>query len=489
MKKIISILLVCVMLISATAVFASPAPSLDFLKQIPLNVEQTGTVSFKLNEPFGLMELIKQTEEPQDLSNHVDLTMLFESLFDSTMTVNSKTQISEDGKKWLAEAHINSNILFKANNNLSGDIKANYSVWSDFDFSDEENPYFQTIMTQPDAAKYITMDSDLMLKNDGEAIEELLNVYKILFDAKNLASINDEAVESIKRNAYVTGNSKNVKIVFTDMGLKMYFADVVTSALNRIDKNALDSVDMDMVKKVLAKVPVFENEAMSIEYTLDSKGRITEEKETLNVNLNIYDLVCAIGGQEYLDYIGITKENSTLNFSVYSNTSLKYKFEKIEKPYLTEENSIDILHYQDPYYDYDFDYDDEEYYDDYDDEYYSPWCYADIDSNCFGNNGLEYVQLRSFFEDMGYEVSYKDGAIIAESQSKYVKHKALCFIANSATAYTDTQTLNLKMPLVVKDSTAYISVSDCEELANMKRDSVYYNFDTKYGYLEFYCNE
>lgn len=489
MKKLISILLMCLMLISNSAVLADKTPSLEFLKHSASirNVEQNGTVSFKLNEPFGLLELFKEDENLKGISNHIDVSMLFESLFDSTMSVSSKSELSEDGKKRLTEGHIKSNIGFKANNNLEGDFKTNYSVWSEIDFSDENNPYFGMIMTHPFAAKYITADSNLMFENGAEMPEELLELYKMLLDGQTFANINDAAVKSIEKNALITGDLQKVKIVFNDIGLKMYLVDIVTSVLGVIDKNALEAVDMETIKNTLSKVPIFGNEAMVMEYTLDSNNRISEEKTVLNVDLNIYDLMSSLGTEEQLEEREIARENCRMNFTIESNTSFNYDSVKIEKPVLTEENSIDIFEYEDPYYYYsennDGNYDDEEY------DYYYPRCYANIDRNCFANGEVKYVQLRSFFEDMGYSICYDNGAITAKSHSKYVKHKEFCFFVDSDIAYTEIQSVKLCIPLLVKDGVSYISVADCENLTNMTKDALYYNFETQYGNLQFYDHE
>jgi len=488
MKKIISLLLMCFMLGSNAAVLAAEIPSIEFLKQSALisNVEQSGTVNFKLNKPFELLDMANEDENLKGISNYIDISMLFESLFNSTMSVSTKLQVSAGGKKRLTETDIKSNVTFKPNNNLEGDFKTNYSVWSELDFSDDNNPYFSMIMTHPFAAKYVTSDSNLMLQNGAELSEEILGVYKVLLDSKTLINLNDHAVESIKKNAVITGNSKKVKIVFTDIGLKMYLADVVASVFEEINNNELEAFDMDIIKEALSKVPVFGNEAMIMEYTLDSNKRIFEEKVVLNVDLNIYDLMCALEEEEQLEEIEITRENSNIDFTVKTQTNFKYNSVKIEKPILTEENSIDIFEYSDPYY-YDSEYDDEYY---AEEDYFYPWCYADIDSNCFTDGEVRYVQLRNFFEEMDYSVSYDNGVITVKSDSKYAKHKEICFSIHSDTVYTESSEMKLCMPLAVKDGVSYISVDDCESLTYMRKRALWFDLETRYGYLEYeYENE
>ena len=480
MKKIIATLLACTLLLSCNVVWAASTPSLSFLKTNTAvgGTEQSGTVSFKLHKPLEILELLAEDEDSGVMSNYVDIVMLLDSLFDSTMTVRAKTSITNGGKKQLTEAHIKSDIPFKANANLEGDIKTNQSVWTELDFTDAENPYFGMIMAHPFAAKYITLDSDLLLENDEMTAEELVGLCSMLFDSENLVKINDKMLASMEKHATITGNSRKVKITFTDIGLKMYLADIIVSVLGAMDAAILESYDEDAVKEALQTVPVFGKEALVTEYTLDAKSRIIGEKTTLNVDLNVYDLITALDGEEPLAESGITKENSAISFAIAEQSTYQYGSVEIQKPVLTEENSIDIFEYEDPYY-----YDEPEY--DMYEEYYDPWAYANIDANCYEGGEVKYVRLRSFLESAGYFVSYDNGTIRAQVDSEHAKYKAFCFVIGADCAYTDLHDVNMKTPLFLKDGVTYISIDDCENLTNYVKDGLYYSFETKGGYIDF----
>lgn len=480
MKKIIATLLACTLLLSCNVAWAANTPSLAFLKTNASvgGMEQNGTISFKLNKPLEILELLAEDEDSDVMSNHIDIIMLMESLFDSTMTVRAKTNITDGGKKQITEAHIKSDIPFQANDNLEGDIRTNHSVWTEFDFTDAENPYFGMIMAHPSAAKYITVDSDLILQNGEATAEELLGICKVLFDSENHVKINDKMIASIATHATITGNSRKVKITFTDMGLKMYLVDVIVSVFGEMDETLLEGYDEEAVKEALQTVPVFGKNALVMEYTLDAKSRIVGKKTTLNVDLNVHDLNAALDGEEPSAESGITRENSAICFTVAEQTNYRYGSVEIQKPVLTEENSIDIFEYEDPYY-----YDEPEY-DTYE-EYYEPWAYADIDANCYEGGEVKFVRLRSFLEDMGYSVYYDNGTIRAELDSEYAKYKAFCFAIGADTAYTDLHDVNMITPLFLKDGVTYISIDDCENLTNFVKDSLYYSFETKEGYIDF----
>ena len=484
MKKITSVLTMFFLLLSfSVQAWAQSATSLDFLTKSASmsNIEQSGTLELKLNEPFGLLELLIESEGADASSNYIDIAMLVESLFDTTISINTKTKADNNGKMYLTETHLKSNIPFKANKNLEGDIRTNYSVWTEYDFSDEENPYFNMIMSHPFAAKYITADSDLLKQNRVIESKEILQVYKAMFDSKKVAGLNDEIVECIKANATVNVNSKKVKIAFTDAGLKAYLIDTITSVLGETKKETLDENDINQTKETLSQVPLFGEKALTIDYTLDYKGRIISENAVLNVNLNLYDLMTALGEEEPPEESGITRDMCKMNFSISCNTDYKYNSVKIEKPVLTEENSIDIFEFEDPYYYEDTEYEDEYY----DEEYECSWAYANIDGNCFVDGELRYVQLRSFLEDIGYAVSYDNGVISAEVDNQYVKYKNISFNIGSDVAYTESGELGMYFPLIIKDGVTYISVEDCENVTDLTRESVCYYFESENGYMEF----
>ena len=484
MKKIIALILAFTMMLSCTAVMAAKTPSLEFMKKSALEceVEQKGTLTFKLNEPFELLKI----EEFNETLNHIDVPLLFESLFNTTYTTQSKNIVSADGNKRQFEAHLKCESAIKFNNNLETDIRAGSSFWMDVDTIKEGYPTFDFIMANPLTAKYVYANSDLMIQNGAEIDEEIYNIYKKIFDASFIPTYADKIIEAIEKHGYITGDSRKVKIVFTDMGLKMFMADVFTYCSELMDV-PIDDEDLNSFFEVLKNVPFFGNEALVLEYSLDSFGRISNEKITLNVNVDWYDVIVPFSGEEELNDYGITKENSTLNFTVYSENSYKYSSVKIEKPVLTEENSVDIFEYEDPYY-YDEEYEDYNDYEEYeytDEDLYTTWVCGDIDSNCYIDGNIKYVKLRSFLEDAGYAVNYDNGVISAIFENKYSKYTKLDFVIGASIVSANNQNIPLNSVLFVKDGVTYISIDDCEKLTNYKKESVCYYFTENSGYVSF----
>jgi len=478
MKKIISILLTLLIVTCSMCVCSAEAPSLDFLEKSALCevIEQSGAVDFKLNKPFTVLEELQKSEDFKWMSNHIDIVSVFESLFDSTMNINAKVKLGDSKKEF--EAHIKSNVPFKINDNLDGDVRSKYDFWGSVDFSDDANPYFDMIMSHPFAAKYITVDSELLKENDAVTNEEILEVYKATFDAEKISELNQKTIESIKKNASINKTTNGVKIQFTDAGLKLYIADVIEAAFGVAGVEMLGESDLQDVKKVMSEIPFFADEALVLEYMLDDEGRIATEKAVLNVKLNLYDLMAATES----DTEGLTKENSTLDFTVTTDTSISYDDVEIKRPELTEENSVDIFEFEDPYY-YDpvvgGEYKPEE-------DYYYSWSSAHFDDSCIEDGKVKYVKFRSFFEDMGYTVSYDNGYVRAKINSSEGKFKEYCIGIGSDVAYTDIHDVNMIKPLILVDGTTYISVEDCENLTFKRRESVTYEYSYGTGMLHFW---
>ena len=484
MKKIISVLLLCTLLFSFTMVQAAEAPSLDFLlhdisDKAYSDVQQSGTINVKLNEPLLIFDVIEEYDL-YSAYDEIDLKAFVERFFDSVITFSAKTKVTENGKKISTESHIKSDIPFKVNENLEGDFNANQSAWMDVDLSDEENPRFDMIQYGYNSTKYITASSELFEENGDDSYSDFVQLYTAAINASSSDEINEKIIESMSRNATITGNSSKVKIHFDDAGLKMCILELLEILISEVDESAAE--DMDEAKMAMAMVKIFDDDALILEYNLDRKGRISKSKIELNINVNIYDIFTMFEVEE----IGLTKENSNINFTVTAQTDIKYDTVTIKKPVLTEENSIDIFEYEYPYY-----YDDE-YYDDY--EYDENWIYediyVDIDKNCIENNEIKYVCLRNLMDELGYSIYYEDGKIFGETENPYTIYKALLFTVGGDTVSTDIHDVALEIPIFVVDGVSYISVSDLKRLTGyIDVEYSSYDFFSGTGYIEFVTAE
>lgn len=498
MKKIISSVIAGVMLSANVSALAETAPSLDFLKASIYDPNYTYTsydsnISFKLNEKFAMVNQLQNII--RDGVNFLDLDLLFETIFDSAMTVNVKQVSENEGVK--AELNAKFNTPIKFNKNLEVSVNQNYNMWVDLPAAKDDKVDFNIIYETPFDKRYITIDSESIAQaeeyeakinkniigENGEAItlpntsESMENLLAKLLKEENLDVINEKAIESIYKNAEISGNNDHVSIVFSDIGLKKYFADIMQIAMEYYDDDTKALVEKTIessgIERIAKNVPFFDTKALILEYKLDSKGRIKESDAQINVKLNVYDLICEIAG----NCPGQNQKDSVLNFSV--NAKSRYNYDKInaDLPVLTEENSISFYDMM-PKYD-----------NDYDESFnYCYWVYSDGGVKRDDEQKI-IIPLRSMLEECSYEVTYDNGTITASTDYKYAPAASLEFKVGSAEVKINGNNIEkLNVPVKIIDDSAYVRAEDIADILNMEFESyTYYILDNSCEYY-FYNN-
>ncbi len=478
MKKLITLVLTFIFALCAVPVEAAKTPSLDFLKASYkdskyTNVSQNGNISFELNKPIEGIDYITSM---MPLSNSpIDLKTLINGLFDSTITYSSKQKTVNAGEKTTAEVNIKSNAPIKINNNLELSVNTNYSIWTQLDLTDKENVAINYVMSTPINTKYITMDiDDIGYADEQNAVREMIS--GIYISDEKLAELQNNIVDSIYKNAKVTGNAKNIKITFSDLGLKKTIADIIDTAIGLYDEETQKKLLADSeesfenLKNAAIKVPFFADDALVIEYKLDSKNRIINEKFDINVDLDLFKFSTFLTG----DTEGLIEGKSNLSFSVSGETALKYNTVSIKQPEVTAENSISITELMPTY----------GMYEEYEEEsYYSKYLAVDSDENFYGANGEKYIPLRDLLENFDYEVSYDNGIITATSDSEFAEYNLIVFDIKSNVVKTDTAEFLMSAAPVIKNGTSYITIPDGEALLNFNVWTYNYYPHEKDGYI------
>ena len=491
MKKLITLIITLTMFIGTVPAEAAKEPSLDFLKASYkdskyYNISQNGSLSFKLNKPIVGLDFLDKMIDSNN--SPLDLKALIEGLFDSTITYTAKQKTTNAGEKSSVEMQMKSSAPIRINNNFELAVNTNYSVWADLDVSDAKNISMDYIMSTPQNKRYITMSTDDFAEYmDEEELAEYNEVMEMIsqiyLSDEYLAEMQNEMVNSISENAKITGTARDIKIVFSDLGLKKYFADVFEIVMDiypeEIREQLMDGSDefIDTLKDVAINVPFFADDALVMEYKLDSKNRIISEKVELNVDLDVFELLTYLGE----DTLGLTENNSNISFSMFADAAFKYNTVNVKKPELTEENSvsiIDILPTYDPII-----YEEYEEYESYD-EYYSSYVYFDTDENFYGSNGEKYVPLRNLLESFDYVVDYNDGKITATSDSKYAEYDNITFDIKSTVVNTNSVNHTLSSAPIIINDKSYITLTDAEKVMNFTTWSYsYYPYD-KSGYVD-----
>ncbi len=484
MKKLIILITTLTILFGTLPAEAAKEPSLDFLKvsnknHIYSNISQEGSIKFELNEEIPGISMITGIMDANNAP--VDIEALIDGLFDSTITYSAKQKTTNSGEKTTAEVHMKSNSPIIINENLELLINTNYSYWVDLDATDEENLLMDFIMSTPMNRKYIAMSfddfSEYMTADELVEFNEIKGIVSEIYSSDELLSeMQDKLVASISENASVTGTARNIKIKFSDLGLKKWFADVFEIGMDLYSEDLKEEIMsgseemLESLKDVCINVPFFADDALVLEYRLDGKNRIIDEKIQMNVDLNLYELITYLEN----DTTGLTKENSNISFRITGESNYKYNTVTVKKPELTEENSISFTDlmpkYEEPI--------EEEY-----EEYYYTYINVDTDENFYGKNGEKYIPLRNFLETFDYEVSYDNGIITAISDSKYREYDNIKFDVKSNVVNTNSVDYTLSYAPVIINDKSYIRLTDAEKLMNFTTWSYSYYPQDRYGYI------
>ena len=475
MKKLIATTLFVAMIFCCIPAQAAQKPSLDFLNFTYVdhpNINQSGVMEFKLNKPLLCLEAVEQMADEYDELDSYDIKKIAEGLFDSKMFISSKLKAENGGKKIAVETHMKSQTPLVINNNLTIAANANTSVWMDIDLGTQAG--IDYIMSVPYGSKYMLMNTkEIADYMEDESVSAAFDSVKNMLSAESMSAINQKNIESIYKNANVSGSSRNVKITFTDIGFKKYMGDIFAMTFEMMGENPYEDYGLEGLVELMAKVPFFADEAVVMEYTLDSRGRITKQKSQINVDLNLYELIAAMG----LEPDGLTPENSDICFSINSEYDCTYATVKIEKPEITEANSINMAD--------SMTIPEEEYYPEEDYVYYDRYPFIEVD-NLFLNSGNNYyIPLRNVLEAYDYEVAYADGVISATSDHVYAEYDYLEFTLGDVSVNTSQGIKELGSAPVLVDGRTYIRMFDAEILLNSRADSYNNNFGY-YQYLNFY---
>lgn len=458
MKKYISALLSFLVVISSVSAAAEPLNSLvsqniimDKLMKM-LNYEAAFDVSFKLEKPIGFLD---QLDDVQDLSpfNPVNVKKFVESLFNTTESGTIKCNISEDYKKISLSCENTGIFPLEINSNLKSTVEAKTGVWLDMDFSDNNAPLYKIIEKTPMSEKYYSIDLSESLKGEGISFDKLLS------DSMKIAQ------ESFGKNASITYDSEQYRIEMTDEGFKNYIIDVFKSAVENNFYGGQDELFMsdfnegfESMQSFLKEHRILGNPGLVMEGAIKD-GQIKNTNSTINIDMNLYDLL----GDFAPGFI--THDNSDLKFTVKLNQDYIKTGEviKIEKPFLTEDNSIDLMEffknsgYSGDGYEYEYEY--------YEPEYF--YCYGDFTGKSIYNNKT-CIPLRSVM----YSFYIDDAAISCENQVISVAGNAgapfqtLKLTIGSNIAEKNGNIIMLEEPVNVHDGVTMLTPGMIKQLFN-----------------------
>lgn len=488
MKKLTSFGIAAIMMMSGVNVHAY-GPSLDFLNKTysdsgMSNFETEAKIKFKLDKDIKITDTLAKMADETELGRFIDTKGLIEGLFDSTIDLNSKIEAKPSEKNIKMEASAKSSAPIRINRNLELNVNSSFDMWADMGIENDVT-YMDYIMAMPYSSKYIILDDDEMSKLAENSQSDMTpgDSVKLIFDDEKLKEINEKNIASIQKNAKVSGSNTNVNIVFSDMGLKKYIADLANTASEFYDDETKASIEesgiLDEIGNVLKNVKIFDDDALTLNYRISSDGFIENTDYTLKVNFNLADVLKAADSE----VPGMTKENSDIAFTVTGSTKVKYGTARVEKPNLTEDNSMTLSEFAG--IDREIAIPEEEYND------YGMF-YADFDGNIKVNENGIMIPLRALLEGCGYEVSYDNGKIIAEADDDdilYTNFDKLEITIGSGKAYADGEEMEIGTAPAVIGDRAYVTEAAAEKITDSVFDGYSYERSDDAGWLRFKKNK
>lgn len=342
-KRIVSVLLVCMLVLTSMVAFASPKTEFEAL------VEQSQTVT----KADVIADIAIRFDQP--LSDVLDPEGMVQDMLEgSLMTINAKMDASEDYRSVKMEMSMEMPIIARIAAMIgekapidAGSVKA----WIDLDFSADPVRYM-VIMESPELpGMYLYSDYAAMPEFEG-----MMDQLEQMFDMETMTALNEEFYGNIQLPdeafSYENGTYKvrltaeqlydAVGVLFDAMSV--YMTTTMGAALEVEGITAEEFTNeikttVSEIAELLDGVQIFDDPALELEYTVDGKKQLTGESYSINIKTSLAALAQRFGATD----IGIAEEDATLDASLVMNGTINPLADEIVLPELTEENSFDML--------------------------------------------------------------------------------------------------------------------------------------------------
>lgn len=359
MKKIIAMILAFVMLFS---VINASAKVPEALKREILNCTAAYTTGVSLESADSIVSLVEETGVADDISRHVDLKKLLESLCSSKTEMLFEYNVSEDYKKYDIAMTSKGKQKITANSNFSADISYSSGMWMQMDMSGE-NPRFLMAFNGPLSEKYAKIDLFDMIPK--EEASDIVALYSEIVSPDFVKSITDVCNEGYEKYADIEKINSRKYVVHMDND---NFVKLLEEVMEKTMKKLAEAIDKTSeaedtsLAEFINEIPfnfdglkLLGKDGATWEYTLTASGNISTCRLEMDLEFEIANIYELITGQEWM-----YNSRGVINL----NTDVFVDITKIGKttpqiPVLTEENSYDLIE-QDSYPDYE-DYDDGSY--------------------------------------------------------------------------------------------------------------------------------
>lgn len=450
MKKFLSLILVVCLLLSSVTVFAQgEAMFLKALTKTVYSGEFEVSIDTKLNKPLLIADIIENIMFANGEADPVDLKLLLESLINSEIKAEGAYNVSKDFTKADMYFSITASNPVEINESLKVAAWSKWDIWLQYDFG-QDVPVYKMILKTPMSKKYIVLDMESQFE---EFPEEFMNKF---FGEEDIQEIQEKIIALYMDNSKINKKSDGYKISIDDKGFKNIYIgafDIISGLLGEqysymgiseseiSDANEMINQFKNGFNSVTEKFSILGDKGFNIDLKINSSGYITKSSSLINIGINVYDVLKAFDVEKEYSEAGITKENSDIDFNFVIEEKIynQNKNVKVSYPVLTEENSYYPIEEVMP-----------------EEEYYTGFKYFSITQEGVPviENKNTYVKLRKVAEELGFDISYKDGTVYVDTKTS---DGVVLFKTNTSLVTKNGESVELSGLIKEIDGTTFVS--------------------------------
>jgi len=480
MKKIVSVILTVMLLLSVVSAAELPA----FFTDVMTNYTADYSVSMEIENADEIIALLRELEMPKEVENYIDIKAILESIFSTGMKMNLQADMSPDFR--IAKLAVTSDTQYEVvvNSNLEIGAKAKLGMWMELNLN-AEKPVFRVIYSAPMLNKYMVVDL-FELTPDDESKTAMLEYLNLMFSKDFMDSMIAFTSELYKKYSEITMSGTICTVRITNDGLIGMTKELMPFVMEKVAE-LTSSLENEELREAF-NTPEFGEEELAIldglkllgengityKYSLIS-GRVSRADMAADISIDIAAMYSSFTGGAEWPY----ESNGKIDMNAKTAVKLsKYGATAVKFPELTKNNSfnpVDSLAMAEEA-------NTVEYVPEY--PYFCIW----VNTNELPViNGEYYVPFRACLENAYEEtvvISYNNGVVTATSEN-FPGFNTIRLTKDSAVAYTDGKQVAVSK-VIIKDGTTYVGRSFFEKIYGWELSSImHYMLENEYE-ISFY---
>lgn len=479
-KRIIGLVLVCVMMFTLTAF----ADDYDLLASNYTSYDADMSITVDFGNSAQFLNAMAQ-ELYFGGAGFIDFDLLFSTLSELECSGKVKLDANEDYSRINLSYDIKTTVPLMMNHNFKVTSEIMYAMWMNWDITDPSNPKMEYIYSVPSQNKYFVVDAFNVPGMSESDKANMVSSMKKTLNKEYIDTVNKEMLKSYRENSTVTSRSGKSIITFDKQGMNNVVADVVYIISQTLGSDAAYAELMEtgdapsfptkeQTAEFLNKYNIFADEAMVVELTKTSGGSLSAVNVKVNFAVDIAKLAA-----DY-DFETIPGTTDVLNLSVTANTSYSSLNKKVtvDFPELTEDNSVNLSDY--PQVDYDWGGDNCEHY-----EYIYLYCdyIPSVQGTCYASLN-EFVSSADRY-GYDYDISNNGGTVILTDKNGKEDFKLVTMTVGSAELDIDGVKMNALNPVVEKDGEIYVDTEAMKYIFNADMSHMQVYMDSNEEYINF----